>query len=287
MTRWHLRYRAHAAGDAADDAAPHAIDASNIRRSSLAGKQAAQINELAICVDGRRVRLADWFELTIAESETDQVVVEGPLQNVHGLAAMHDRGEFQIIGSVGDYAACGMTGGTVCVQGDAGDFVAAPHGARRSGMSGGMIKIHGSVGNYAGHRMRRGTLLISGSTGTMLAASMIAGTICVGGETGEGLAVGMRRGSLILGNASAMVRHADQLDDDATGRFSSPTRFDPAFLNLYSDRLFGEITQTLERLPVFRTRADRTVGGLGEVIFASTAEMALGEMALGESSATT
>ncbi|QDV42871.1 Formyltransferase/hydrolase complex Fhc subunit C [Stieleria neptunia] len=273
MTRWHLRRRARAA----DDAAPHSIDASNIRRSSLAGKPVAEIHELAIGVDGQTVRLADWFELTIEESETDQVVVEGPLQNVHGLAAMHDRDEFQIIGHVGDHAACGMTGGTVWIQGDAGDFVAAPHGARRSGMSGGVIKIDGSVGNYAGHRMRRGTLLIRGSTGTMLGASMVAGTICVGGETGEGLAVGMKRGSLILANASAMVRHADQLEDIAKGRFSSPTRFDPAFFNLYSDRQFREITQPLERLPVFRTRADRTVGGLGEVIFASTAELALGE----------
>ncbi len=280
MTRWHLHCRAQAPEHATGDAARHSIDASNIRRSWMAGKQAAEINELEICVDGRRVRLADWFELTIAESETDQVVVEGPLKNVHGLAAMHDRGEFQIIGPVGDYAACGMTGGTVCVQGDAGDFVAAPHGARRSGMSGGVIKINGSVGNYAGHRMRRGTLLISGSTGTMLAASMVAGTICVGGETDEGLAVGMKRGSLILANASAMVRHADQLEDIAKGRFSSPIRFDPAFFNLYGDRLFRQITQPLERLPVFRTRADRTVGGLGEVIFASTAEMALGERSI-------
>ncbi|WP_182870830.1 hypothetical protein [Stieleria mannarensis] len=271
MTRWHLQRR----GTVGNDSAPLSIDASNIRRRRMADKSAAQINELTITADGRPVGLGELFQVTIDESETDQIVVEGQLDRVHGLAAMHDHGDFEIIGSAGHYTACGMTGGRVRVQGDAGDYVAAPCGTRRSGMSGGVIEIHGGAGNYVGHRMRRGTLMIRGSAGTMLGASMVAGTICVGGATGDGLAVGMKRGSVILADATNVVRQADQDEDGAKRRFSSPIRFDPAFFSLYREPMFQEITQMLRRLPVFRTRADRHVGGLGEVIFAATAETAL------------
>ncbi|QEG01810.1 Formyltransferase/hydrolase complex Fhc subunit C [Stieleria maiorica] len=271
MTRWHLQRR----GTDGNDSAPVSIDASNIRLSWMTGKSAAQINELPVGADGRSVRLGDLFELTMDDSPTDRIVVEGELDHVHGLAAMHDRGDFEIIGSAGHYAACGMTGGRVCVRGDAGDYVAAPCGARRSGMSGGVIEIHGGVGNYAGHRMRRGTLMVRGSAGSMLGGSMVAGTICVGGATGNGLAVGMKRGSVILADAANVVRQADQDEDGAKRRYSSPIRFDPAFFGLYHEPMFQEITQMLLRLPVFRTRADRHVGGLGEVIFAATAETAV------------
>lgn len=273
MTRWHFR---RLEGD------QQSIDACNLRRTWLEGKSADEILTLQLVADGVSVSLADLFDLAVDDSlsDSDHLVVEGDLKNVHGLGAKHDRGDFQLIGTVGDSLACGMTGGTLLVDGDAGDFVAGPIGSHNTGMSGGVVKISGSVGSYAGHRMRRGTLLVQSNAGAMLAASMVAGTICVGGEVGDSIAVGMKRGSIILASGTALARQADAIGGSEItagqfGRFSKPTRFDPMFFRLFSDPFFHDLTTTMQRLPVFRTRADRNVGGLGEIIFPASPELAL------------
>lgn len=267
MTRWHFCRR---------EDGHHSIDASAIRRRRMAGKSLQEIEDFELIADGQPVRLGDLFELAIDESDLDEILMEGDLKQVHGLGAEHDQGDFQVQGSVGNYLACGMTGGTLSIDGGAGDFVAAPCGPHKIGMSGGVVKIAGNVGNYAGHRMRRGTLFVQGSAGSMLAASMVAGTICIGGPTGENLAVGMKRGSLLLADGSGLIRQADEMGDGPVSRFSRPTRFDPGFLALYRDKLFHDLTRPLRRLPVFRTRADRNFGGQGEILFPANAETALG-----------
>lgn len=271
MTRWHFRRRAADAGDSWQ----HSIDASPIRRQSLSEKSESEINSLELIVDGLPVQLGDVFKVSVHSSDVSQIVVEGELADVHGLGTSHDQGDFQIIGSAGYGIGSGMTGGTLSVDGDAGDFVGGPIGARKVGMSGGVVKVSGNVGRYAGHRMRRGLILVSGDAGAMLAASAVAGTVCVGGQVGDHLAVGMKRGTVLLSNPAGLVSQADAMSGASSSRFSPPMRFDPAFLSLYTDPLFGEITQPLRQLPVFRTRADRTVGGLGEVIFPAGAELAL------------
>lgn len=271
MTRWHFRRR----NSDSDSTVRHTIDASAIRRSALEGKSIDAIRTIPLTADGRDAPLDELFECQLDESEPDEIIVEGDLHNVHGIGAEHDRGDFRVIGSVGDYAGCGMTGGKLLIQGDAGNFVAAPSGTHKIGMAGGQIQVDGSAGDYVGHRMRRGMLIIQGSAGDKLAASMVAGTVCVGGEIGDDLAVGMKRGTVILANDLGLVRQADALGG-VHNRFSRPIRFDPGFLTLYSDRVFRDLTRPLRRLPVFRTRADRTVGGLGEVVFAVSAPTALG-----------
>ena len=267
MTRWHFCRRQEG---------QRSIDASGIRRRRMAGKSLQQIEAFELIADGVPARLGDLFELTIDESELDEIVMQGDLNQVHGLAAEHDQGDFQVQSSVGNYVACGMTGGTLSIDGGAGDFVAAPSGPRKLGMSGGVVKIVGNVGHYAGHRMRRGSLFVQGSAGAMLAASMVAGTICIGGSTGENLAVGMKRGSVLLADGSGLIRQADEMGDGPISRFAPPTRFDPGFLALFRDQLFHDLTRPLRRLPVFRTRADRNFRGQGEIIFPANAETALG-----------
>jgi formylmethanofuran dehydrogenase subunit C len=270
MTRWQFRRR---------DGDQQSIDASSIRRSSMVGKSRSAIESIQLVADGTPVDLVDLFDLTVDDFEPDLIVVQGDLANVHGLGAKHDKGEFQVTGTVGDSLACGMVGGRIMVDGDAGAFVGGPIASHASGMSGGVVIINGSVGAYAGHRMRRGTLMVQGDAGAMLAASMVAGTICIGGVVGNQMAVAMRRGSIVLANGASLVQQADVTSETkgsaAVGRFSSPTRFDPAFLTLYADPLFRDLTRSLGQLPVFRTRADRNVGGLGEIIFPATAELVL------------
>ncbi|MCA9138286.1 MAG: formylmethanofuran dehydrogenase subunit C [Planctomycetales bacterium] len=271
MTRWHFRRRASESGKPLTQS----IDASAIRREWLCEKSESEINALEITVDGLAVSLGDVFELSIASSEDTQIVIEGELDEVHGLGTLHDQGDFRIVGNAGHGIGSGMTGGTLSVDGDAGDYVGGPYGAHKVGMAGGVIKITGHVGSYAGHRMRRGVILVHGNAGQMLAASAVAGTICVGGHVGQYVAVGMKRGTIVLANSSGLVNQADEMGGTSSNRFSPPMRFDPAFLNLYRDPMFDEITLSLRQLPVFRTRADRTVGGLGEVIFPAGAELAI------------
>jgi hypothetical protein len=79
---------------------------------------------------------------------------------------------------------------------------------------------------------------------------------------------------LILANGIGLIEQADQLGTGPSSRFSPPVRFDPGFLHLYRDPDFKTLTRPLRRLPVFRTRADRTIGGQGEIIFPATAETA-------------
>lgn len=270
MTRW--LFRRHDG----DPFSGHqcAIDASGIRRSWLSGKSESQICQTDLVADGKAVPLGELFDVEIQESAQDQILVAGDLANVHGLGAMHDDGEFRINGDVGNYLGCGMTGGQLTLQGGAGDFVGAPLGARKVGMSGGTICVQGDAGDCLGHRMRRGTIIVNGSAGKLLAASMVAGTIGVAGTLGAHLAVGMKRGSLILASGTALAEQVDR-EPGARRRFSSPVRFDPGFLSLYQDPRFTEVMTPLMRLPVFRTRADRSAGGIGEVIFPASAEMTL------------
>lgn len=268
MTHWHFQRRV---------SEYQSIDAANLRRSWLSDQSIQQIESLPLIADGQSISLGELFDVCVEPSEFDLVTVKGDLASVHGLAAAHDRGPFRIIGNVGNHLGSGMTGGSVSVEGDAGDFLAGPLGARKTGMSGGEITITGQAGNHVGHRMRRGTVMVGGAVGDLLAASMIAGTICVGGTMGDQLAVGMKRGTVILANALGLVRQADSLDSRGEGRFSSPVRFDPGFLSLYKMPGFQDLVHPLWQLPVFRTRADRNVGGLGEIIFPATPELALAE----------
>jgi formylmethanofuran dehydrogenase subunit C len=65
-------------------------------------------------------------------------------------------------------------------------------------MTGGTIIIDGDAGNEIGHTMRRGMIAIGGTAGDMLAFNIIAGTVLVFGPCGIRPGAGMRRGTLAL-----------------------------------------------------------------------------------------
>jgi formylmethanofuran dehydrogenase subunit C len=65
-------------------------------------------------------------------------------------------------------------------------------------MTGGTLLVDGDAGNEIGHSMRRGTIAIGGTAGEMLGFNMIAGTVLVFGECGIRPGAGMRRGTLAL-----------------------------------------------------------------------------------------
>ena len=246
------------------DTDPVAIDASPIRRSFLAPSSEDAIRALTLICDGSRVALGDLFDVSVEDSPSDVIFVQGNLATVHGLAAEHDHGLYLIEGHCGNYVGCGMTGGRVIVKGNAAEFAAAPYGANKAGMSGGCLEILGDCGQYAGHRMRRGTLAIAGTTGDFLAASMIAGTIAVRHQVGARVAIAMRRGTLLLLSPGQPFIDETRLNTD---RYSMPTRFDASFLSLFRKGTIAELTAGLDAKSLQRTRADRNTGGLGEILF--------------------
>ncbi len=256
------------------------IDASTIQRRVLVDQSATAIGALKLTADGRPHLVRDLFEVDMQQSAASQQQRDGDLieisvageglQHVHGLGSCHDQGRFTIHGNAGDRVGSGMTGGQVQVNGNVGDHAGGPSGIAKTGMRGGELDITGDAGDYTGHRMRRGRLMIEGGIGRFAAASMIAGTLVIGGQSAGDLGAAMKRGTVILVQAESFI---SQQDHQRGSRFTLPMRFDPHFLSLIRDRKFTDLTRPLRRLPVFRTRADRSVGGQGEIIFPASPAM--------------
>ncbi len=259
MTRWRFQLRAGIDG---------AVDASEIRRSRLVGLNASEIPLIRLSHQGHEVALGELFDFRCDRDHQDGILVEGQdLRAVHGLAAAHDQGEFQVRGGAGDFLGCGMTGGTVSVVGDVGKEVGGALKSRKSGMAGGTIVVDGNCGDCLGHRMRRGTIAVSGDVGEMAAAAMVAGTLIVGGRAGRNLAVGMRRGTVALVTCPADFQRDDAGEGESAMRFSWPVRCQDSFFNLYADPSVRSILDPLRESVLMRVRADRTINGIGEVIF--------------------
>ncbi|WP_149495089.1 GltB/FmdC/FwdC-like GXGXG domain-containing protein [Roseiconus lacunae] len=256
MTRWTLTVKDHRF---------QRIDASMIRRRWLAEHGKHEIEQARLIADGLAVPLGDLFQISVAESAQDEVVIEGTDAAFDRLGAGHDRGLFRAVGDVGDAAGCGLQGGRLLISGSAGDNVGAPWGSRKSGQTRGEIEVIGDVGDYAGHRMRRGTLTIGGAAGAFLAASMVAGTIVVGGAIGRQACAGMRRGSLLLASPQ------NEAAFSGSRRFSEVFEFSAGFLPLFSSSLTRELLGRLADQTIGRVRADRQLAGLGEVLFPRSA----------------
>lgn len=86
--------------------------------------------------------------------------------------------------------------GSITIEGDAGDYLAAA-------MQGGVVICKGNAGERAADLMRRGILLIEGNVGEYCASSMRAGTVGVLGNTSARLGYGMKRGTILLAKQPA------------------------------------------------------------------------------------
>ena len=87
-------------------------------------------------------------------------------------------GTVVIDGDAGNAVAASIRAGTVVVRGDA---------STRAGiaMKGGMLIVAGSVGPMAGFMMQKGLLIVCGDAADGVADSMYAGTVFLGGKHGE------------------------------------------------------------------------------------------------------
>ncbi len=167
-------------------------------------------------------------------------------------------GTLDIDGDAGAFAACAMHGGVLRIRGNAGEFVGGPLPGARRGMDGGTVVVEGCAGDRTGDRMRRGMIVAVGDVGDYCGARMLAGTIIVRGTVGIGAGAGMQRGTLLLTRAPALA-----------GTFSDCGVHALPFLRLLNNALVADTHASVRfrlRETVHRFVGDRAYAGHGEIL---------------------
>lgn len=253
------------------------VDCAPLTPAALGGKSAAEIGALLLASAGQVVRVDSLFAIEGTPGET--LVLAGATAKLDGIGTAltggtievdGDAGDYlgrgmtagtiRVSGSVGTFAGSGMTGGELRVRGNAGDFLGAPLPGEHRGIRGGLVLVEGNAGERAGDRMRRGTLLIKGNAGALLASRMVAGTIAVGGAVGPGAGTGMRRGTILLPALPAGLPAT--FNDCGTFPLSFLTLLARAWRGLPSP--FGDLPE--RGLRVRRLMGDLAAEGKGEIL---------------------
>lgn len=121
--------------------------------------------------------------------------IEGDVGHYLGL---HLRGDITCSGHAGNFVGCQMQAGRLHVQGNVGDYAGGALVGQRHGMRGGTLIVNGNAGDRLGDQMRRGTILLDGHAGDYCGANMLAGTIAIGASVGQYCGYAMRRGTILL-----------------------------------------------------------------------------------------
>jgi hypothetical protein len=123
------------------------------------------------------------------------VVIDGEAGDF--LAAFNAGGLVGARGSVGHYAAYGMTAGSLRITGRAGDGTAAF-------LQGGSVRGFSDVGTGAGWGMRGGDLTVLGDAGELVGASMVGGEIAVLGRANGPVGIAMSGGTIFVRSGTAV-----------------------------------------------------------------------------------
>jgi formylmethanofuran dehydrogenase subunit C len=253
------------------------LDLRGIVPEALAPLTAAEIERLPIAHGRNLVALAEFFR--VAPRDDGRLVLAGDCARcdrigwgmaggslqVDGDAGDHAGstmrgGTLAIGGRAGDLAACEMRGGSLTIGGDVGDFAASTLPGSLDGMRGGTLVVRGNAGARFADRMRRGTALVFGDVGDFAASRLVAGTIAIGGRVGAHAGYAMRRGTLVFAGVAA--RPAPTF---------VPARDDVAvFWQLQARALdaFGGVFGALSKRTITRWRGDLAADGRGEWIVA-------------------
>ena len=204
-TRITLRPRAGVTGS---------VDVEGLTADRLSLLSAGEIAQLPVWHSGRRAPLGEFFD--VEGGHAADVLIQGSVAHVHGIAAGMSGGDMLIDGDAGDgvaadmrggkvevrgaaghEAGAGMSGGALLIGGDAGDRLGAARPGAQKGMTGGEIIVRGSAALDAGAACRRGLIVVMGDVGDDAARSMIAGSLLVAGRCGSGAGRLNKRGSVI------------------------------------------------------------------------------------------
>ncbi|WP_368671157.1 formylmethanofuran dehydrogenase subunit C [Cupriavidus sp. IK-TO18] len=195
------------------------VDLRHLAPASLAGMAPDAVARLPLWHGSEAITVGDLFTVHAhaASGNTPSLAFEGDLSRFDRIGWQMAGGSLRVDGNAGDFLACGMqagslrvsghagdfaaaamAGGEVAIGGNAGDFAAAALPGDMDGMRGGTLDIRGDAGDRLGDRMRRGTVLVAGSAGDFAASRMVAGTMAIAGAVGDHLAYGLRRGTVVL-----------------------------------------------------------------------------------------
>lgn len=213
--RFHLRLRAQPA---------LRVELAGLTPTAAAAGDAAELSRMMVWQGNTRLELGELFDVAASAAEVPMLMFEGDLARFDGIGRGMDGGSIRIEGDAGDYvgaqmrggdifvagnagllAACEMAGGRLELRGSVGDYAATALPGSMDGMRGGTLIVHGNAGARFGDRMRRGTALLHGDAGDFLAARMVAGTIALGGRCGAHCGYGMRRGTLVFAGAAPQL----------------------------------------------------------------------------------
>ena len=169
-------------------------DGSALRPDVLGGLEPAALAAVPLPVGRTRPPLRDLVAISGGPGDTLTLRGAPPLPR---LAAGMQGGTLVIEGDAGDDLGASMAGGLIRVGGRVGDRVGGPDHARTRGMTGGEIVVAGAAGACAGFRMRRGLIAIGGPCGPSPGYRMLAGTIVLAAGHPDHPGLGMRRGTIL------------------------------------------------------------------------------------------
>ena len=110
------------------------VDLRGVTPSALAALSAAEVERLPIGHGNALVPLAEFFQVEARSDDT--LVLEGDLSRFDRIGWQMDGGTLIVDGAAGDYVGAGMRGGEITVQGNAGALAACE-------MAGGTLRIDG------------------------------------------------------------------------------------------------------------------------------------------------
>ncbi|MDZ4792568.1 MAG: formylmethanofuran dehydrogenase subunit C [Hyphomicrobiales bacterium] len=191
------------------------LNLAHVTPGKLKGKSEREIAAIPVGITREPVLLGDAF--TLRMGDVDDIHIVGSTERIDHIGCGMSAGTIAIEGAAGAYCGCyllggsltikgsagpwagsGQSGGKIEITGDAGDSVGGALPGAGSGMRGGVLIVRGKAGARAGDKMRRGLLMIEGKAGDYLGARMIAGTIIAmqGANVYPGYL--MNRGTIIL-----------------------------------------------------------------------------------------
>ena len=155
-----------------------------------------------------------------------------------------------------------MAGGTVIIEGNAGDATGGASIGAVQGMAGGTVLVLGNAGDRTANLMRRGLVVVRGNNGNYGAAHMKAGNLVVLKQNGSHCAYGMQRGTVLLSDASSTEKLGSTF-------INQPYNYNMDFLILLYKHI-GHLAPMLQNLPrkklIRRYIGDLAAGGKGEVL---------------------
>ncbi len=199
------------------------LEVEGILPNVVADMGVEEIENLQIQYGNRRVKLSEFFDVSVEKSEVPRIVFEGDMGRVKRIGWGMDGGEIivegdagmylgafmkdgRIIvkGNVGHFSALNMKGGEIVIEGNAGDYLCASYRGEWRGMNGGRVIVKGDVGKELGSYIRDGKIVVEGTADDFAGANMRGGLIVLNVAKAR-LGAGMIAGSIVVNEVEELL----------------------------------------------------------------------------------